>query len=75
MTKMTVLAAAALLLTPGCVVAVDGGGAGPKRLEANGEAAVKACGVGQVALVTNDGYVCKGAPDSAVEALRASEQD
>ena len=69
------LALLALLFLPGCVFAVDGGTPGPKRLEANGEAAVAACGAGQVALVTPDGFACKGASDGAIRALRDEERD
>ena len=67
------LALIGLLALPACVFAVDGGTPTPKRLEANGEAALRACGEGQVALVTTKGYACKGAPESAVEALRDAD--
>ena len=72
----TILAALSLASLPGCVFAVDGTGApasAPKLLEANGEAAVTACGAGQVALVTAKGYACKGAPDTAIDALREDD--
>ena len=74
-TRAVLAAAFALpiLALPGCVFAVDGGAPAPKRLEATSEAAVSACGAGQVALVTAKGYACKGAPDSAIEALRETD--
>ena len=68
-----IIALTALIALPACVFAVDGGGPAPKRLETNSEAAVRACGEGQVALVTAKGYACKGAPDAAVEALREDD--
>ena len=79
MSDMKILVPAAALLTlSACVFAVDGGPSnlnGPKRLEANAEAAVDACGPGEVALVTEDGFACKGAPESAIDALRSAEAE